>query len=142
MSELHKVIIFRQGDEQLEAIPMVNVDEWGNGRLTHMSIDGFKRHEAFEDFHPLGASKSFFSPSLDVMTYRELTGVVFANQAGTLYVEHSADGYDWIRTQTGLAVSASSGKEFSYKTSARYIRVVFTNGVTANTVFKIMGYLN
>lgn len=142
MSELRKIIIFKQGDEQIEALPNVRVDEFGRGGLDHVTVDGFKRHEAFEDYHPLAASKTFYSPSLDVMTFREITGVVFANQAGTLYIEHSADGYDWIRTQAGLAVPANSGKEYSSKTFARYIRVVFVNGATANTVFKIMGYLN
>jgi hypothetical protein len=137
---LNKVVIFRHGEENIEAIPQVKTDEFGMLTLEQVSIAGIKRVEAFRDKTPLGINAKYYSPSLDGLAFSKLSGIVFADQAGELQVEESLDGYDWIQTSK-QTITASAGKAFSYDINSRFIRLIFVNGATANTTFKINGFL-
>jgi hypothetical protein len=138
---LNKVVIFRHGEENIEAIPQVKTDEFGMLTLEQVSINGVKRVEAFREVNaPQGAGAKYYTPSLDGLAFTKLTGIIFTNQTGELQVEESLDGYDWIQTSK-QTITASAGKAFSYDINSRFIRLIFVNGATASTTFKINGFL-
>ena len=60
----------------------------------------------------------------------------FADQVGTLLVEDSINGTTWRTVQT-VAIGASVLEERLYSVSAKYMRVTYTNGGVAQTVFEL-----
>jgi hypothetical protein len=85
---------------------------------------------------PLDASQSWNSGVLHAGTHERITGLVFADQVGTLYIEQSSDGQNWDLS-TDYAVTASDGKGFSEELVAPYARVRFVNGGTDQGAFRI-----
>ncbi len=89
---------------------------------------------------PLAGSAVFTSPSLDLGTdfqFKSFDIYVFAvGAAGNLYVEQSRDGVTFRRTHN---VAAADGvlSLLSGRIMARYIRMVYVNGLTAQTVFDL-----
>ncbi|MEM4847321.1 MAG: hypothetical protein QW794_06160 [Thermosphaera sp.] len=71
-----------------------------------------------------------------MLNYSKLYVTVFANQAGTLYVEQSPDGSNWDVSES-ISVSASVGVAVVREIAARYCRVRYVNGATAQTVFRL-----
>lgn len=64
-----------------------------------------------------------------------ITGIVFSDTAGNLFVDQSTDGANWDYTDT-LAIAAGVGKAFSYEVYGPYYRVRYVP--TANpTVFRL-----
>lgn len=63
-------------------------------------------------------------------------GAVFANKAGELFVEQSADGTNWDVSEK-LSVEASKTKSINVTLILPYWRLRFVNGTEANTVFRI-----
>lgn len=68
-----------------------------------------------------------------------VTGLVFSNTAGNLFVDQSTDGSNWDHTDT-VAVVASTGKAFSYEIYAPYYRVRYVP-TTNPTVFRLAARL-
>jgi hypothetical protein len=137
-----KVVIFKHGEENIEAIPQVKTDEFGSLALEQVSVAGIKRVEAFKERNfPLGANAKYYTPSMDALAFSKLSGIIFTDQAGSMQVQESIDGYDWIQTSE-QAVTAGVGKAFSYEINSRFIRIIFVNGATASTTFKINGLLS
>lgn len=99
------------------------------------------RTQAFGITTPLAASASFTSATFDGILYRRITGRVFADQAGTLNLQHSDDGTTWD-TLTSISVSANEPAKFDELIYCRYVRVNYVNGATAQTVFRLSGYLS
>lgn len=66
-----------------------------------------------------------------------LVGIVFADQAGNLFVDQSADGVNWDLTSTAYAVSASAGKTFKEEIYGPFVRVRYVNGATPQGVFRL-----
>lgn len=99
------------------------------------------RSQAFITTTALGADTPYTSPSIDGLQYKRLTGKVFADQAGTLEIQHSDDGTTWD-TLTSISVAASTPLSFDESIYTRYIRVNYINGITAQTVFRLSGYLS
>jgi hypothetical protein len=65
-----------------------------------------------------------------------LVGTVFADQAGTLAVQQSFDQTNWD-VQNTFSVAADAGQPFSVDLYAPYLRVIYTNGATAQTQFRL-----
>jgi len=84
----------------------------------------------------LGAGASYTSGSFTVSGYGRIVGTVFADQAGTLYVEQSSDGTNWDASAS-VSVSASTPTSFSVEVVAPTARVRYVNGATAQTVFRL-----
>lgn len=84
---------------------------------------------------PLGAAGTV---SLDMQAGREdyVVGMVFSDQAGTLYIEQSMDGTNWD-ISTSYVVVASDGKGFKEDVFAPYVRVRFVNGATPQGAFRM-----
>jgi len=85
---------------------------------------------------PLTANASWTSASIDMLNYTKLYVTVFANQAGTLYIEQSPDGTNWDVTES-ISVSANVGEAVVREIAARYCRVRYVNGAAAQTVFRL-----
>lgn len=99
------------------------------------------RSLGFSTTTALAASTAYTSASLDGIQYRRLTGRAFADQAGTLDLQHSDDGTTWD-TLTSISVAASTPVKFDEPIYTRYIRIVYTNGATAQTTFRLSAYLS
>lgn len=63
-------------------------------------------------------------------------GAVFANKAGELFVEQSADGENWDISEK-ISVEASKTKTINVSLLLPYWRLRFVNGSEANTTFRI-----
>jgi hypothetical protein len=87
---------------------------------------------------PLDANASFTSSSFDLSSYewRHFIATVYADQAGTLYVEQSPDGTNWDISES-LSVSAGVGASLEVVIKSRYVRVRYVNGATAQSVFRL-----
>jgi hypothetical protein len=89
---------------------------------------------------PLGASGSYTSPSFNTAGFSRITGGVFTDQAGNLQVQQSPDGTNWDVIST-FSVSANTGQGFEVAVVYPYGRVVYNNGATAQTVFRLYSFL-
>jgi hypothetical protein len=93
---------------------------------------------------PLGISATYTGASFDTMAdgvnFTWLTGFAFANQVGNWYVDQSDDGSNYYLTDTG-AITAGNASKIIVDIVARYVRFRFVNGATAQTSFKIVGYV-
>lgn len=103
----------------------------------------------------LGIGAVFTGPTIDAIQARRLTGIVTADQGGTLDVQVSDDGTTWYTPSARVegpveAAAASAPIEvvagavvtFNLLCSARYKRVRYTNGAVAQTAFRLSAYLS
>lgn len=83
------------------------------------------------------------SVTLNLQTGREdhVVGMVFADQAGNIFIEQSMDGTNWDLSTT-YAIAANDGKGFSEALYAPYVRVRYVNGATPQTAFRITARLS
>lgn len=87
----------------------------------------------------LAANATFTGVGEDVSEYSTIMVTVFTNQASAsdgLSIEQSSDGTNWDFSDK-YAIPASTGKTFSVGVQAKFYRVVYTNGTTTNTVFRL-----
>lgn len=84
---------------------------------------------------PLGAAEE---ATLDMLAGREdyVVGMVYADQAGDIYIEQSMDNEHWDISTT-YAVAADDGKGFKEDVFAPYVRVRYVNGATPQTEFRL-----
>ena len=69
-----------------------------------------------------------------------ITGSVFADVAGTLYIDQSSDGTNYDITTT-VSVSAGVGTSFSVEVFSPNARIRYVNGATIQTVFRLYSFL-
>jgi hypothetical protein len=81
--------------------------------------------------------------TLEMQAGREdwVVGMVFADQAGNIFIEQSMNGTNWDLSTT-YAVAASDGKGFKEEIFAPYIRVRYVNGATPQTAFRMTARLS
>lgn len=87
----------------------------------------------------LGIGGIFTGLAEDVSRYAQISILVFADQASAtdgLSVQQSMNGTNWDLTDT-YTVPASNGKFFSFQPASRYFRIVYTNGGTGQTAFRM-----
>lgn len=65
-----------------------------------------------------------------------ISGSVFADQAGTIFIEQSGDKVNWD-ISTSYAVTASDGKGFSENLLMPFVRVRYVNGGTNQGAFRL-----
>lgn len=103
----------------------------------------------------LGIGAVFTGPTIDAIDARMVTGLVTADQGGTLDLQLSDDGTTWYTptarvTDTTEAVAASAPIEvaanevrsFILTAKVRYLRLRYTNGAVAQTAFRLSAYLS
>ena len=88
---------------------------------------------------PLGANASWTSAVDSDPATGRIVGSVYADQAGTLYIEQSPDNVNWDIVDS-FSVSAGAGFGFSVEKVCPYARVRYVNGATAQTVFRLYVY--
>lgn len=88
---------------------------------------------------PLGGSVTYTGSSVDVSRYARVTGMVYADQACTLYVDISADGANWDYSYSE-AVSATTGLIISVDAPVPYVRLRIVNGVAAQATLRAYLY--
>lgn len=92
----------------------------------------------------LGAAGVFTGTSEDVLNYNEIRIAVTASHASAtdgLSIQQSPDNTNWDITDT-YTIPAATGKTFSVPRQARYFRIVYTNGGTLQTSFRLQAILN
>jgi hypothetical protein len=88
---------------------------------------------------PLGISGVFTGTAEEVSEYGTISVGVFADVASAtdgLSIQFSTDGTNWDHIDT-FTIPSSTGKIFTVGPSARYYRVVYTNGTTAQASFRL-----
>lgn len=68
--------------------------------------------------------------------YNEFVASAVSDQAGTLKIQKSTDNTTW-RDAATVAVTANTPVEITAKCTARYYRVLYTNGATLQTLFSL-----
>lgn len=92
----------------------------------------------------LASSGVFTGTSVEVVGYASITVSVFSNQASAvdgLQIQQSSDNVNWDFTDV-FSIPVSTGKTFSIPVQARYARVIYTNGATIQTVFRLQTILH
>lgn len=92
----------------------------------------------------LAGGASFTGTSDDCINYNEIRISVIASHASAtdgLSIQQSSDGTNWDITDT-YTIPATTGKTYSVPRQARYMRVVYTNGATLQTSFRLQTILN
>lgn len=93
----------------------------------------------------LSAAAVFTSASINGEKYGRLTGKVFSDQSGTLTIEHADDDgtnnpLSWDEL-TSISVTGGTASKFDEPLYCKFVRVVYTNGATDQTVFRLSAYL-
>lgn len=96
------------------------------------------------------AGNATWSDILLPMGADRVTGSVFSDQSGTLFIEQAGD-LKWADVTAGTSLTANwdisaqyaytggDGKGFSEYVELPFVRVRFLNGATPQTVFRIRG---
>jgi hypothetical protein len=91
------------------------------------------------------ASAAFNGPTLDLgsnHSFQRHRATVYADQGGTLSLDESRDGTNWRTVgQLNFAPSGTNLGTVEALIVARYVRVRYTNGATANTAFELQSTL-
>lgn len=91
---------------------------------------------------PLAANATFTGTAEDVTDYSSITVQIFTDQAsatGGFKSQYSPDAINWDDgdAYTVAASPANNGKYFSFPPQAKYFRMVYTNGSTIQTAFRL-----
>lgn len=84
----------------------------------------------------LGANATWTSGTKLTDRADSIVGSVFADQAGTLYVDQSFDNTNWDISES-TAVAAGAGTKFKHDLIAPHIRLRYVNGATAQGAFRL-----
>jgi len=93
---------------------------------------------------PLGANATYYGPSRDFLYSRLTTfGVMgYADQPSAtngVYIQLSLDGSNWDYKGATTTLTAAGAVSLAQVVTARYARVVWVNGATAQTAFRLGG---
>lgn len=92
---------------------------------------------------PLGISATFTGDWQDTLDYTEIIVSISTDKDSAtdgLVIQWSADGITVNETDV-FSILANTGKTFSFPCNRRYVKIVYTNGVTAQGAFNIATYL-
>jgi len=90
---------------------------------------------------PLGANGTVTSGNISTAYASKVTGTVYADQPGTLYIDWSSDGgTNWDGCDT-IPVSAGTPTTIFLDVKTPTMRVRYVNGATAQTVFRLYVFL-
>ena len=92
---------------------------------------------------PLGADGVFTSPWIDTAGYINLSVVVFTDQDSAidgLQVQLSSDGVNVDATDEFI-VKPNVGEQFTFGLTTKFVRIKYTNGPVAQSVFRLQSSL-
>jgi hypothetical protein len=94
---------------------------------------------------PLGIAGTFTGTSEETTQYLGIAVAVGTDRNGTLNIDYSTDNSNWDQTQTYTITVASpgsvSGFFFQFMSEAKYYRLRYVNGGTAQGVFRLQSIL-
>jgi hypothetical protein len=88
---------------------------------------------------PLNANVSFTGSSVNILEFAIMQVNVYSDVASAtdgLDVQFSSDGTNWDISDV-FTIPAASGKVYSFQPAAQYMRVVYTNGGSNQTEFRL-----
>lgn len=85
---------------------------------------------------PLNANQTIVSGAQNISRATEITGTVFADQPGTIYIEQSGDAQNWD-INISANVSANVGEAIEVSVIAQYFRIRYVNGSNSQTIFRL-----
>lgn len=95
---------------------------------------------------PLGISGVFTGTGTDVSLFTTVTVILYADQDSAsdgISFQFSSDDTNWDDVNTfTLTTSDSSTRRFQFPITAQYFRLVYTNGTTAQTAFRVQTILH
>lgn len=92
----------------------------------------------------LAGNAAFTGTSEDALNYNEIRISVIASHASAadgLSIQQSEDNTNWDFTDV-YTIPAATGKTYSVPRQARYFRIVYTNGATLQTSFRLQTIMN
>jgi len=112
------------------------------------TLDVFEHADGFVDTHsstttPLGSNGVFTGPATDMLPFTAVRLSIFTDQpsvvATGLSIQWSSEGTNWdFQQNTGIPASAAGGGvHMVFGRISRYFRVVYTNGATPQTIFRM-----
>jgi hypothetical protein len=119
---------------------MVPVDIQGQVSDVAVKENSVRKDLAGSTTTALAANASVTLGPYDALNYKYINISVFADQPGTLYIDQSPDGTNWDVSES-ISVSANAGQAISREIVARYVRVRYVNGATAQTTFRLYVWL-
>lgn len=84
----------------------------------------------------LGSGATFTGSFEELLSYADVTIGVKANVAGTLTVQWSGDG-STVHDTDVYSIPAATGKQYSFGSMFRYVRIVYLNGGSAQGSFQL-----
>ncbi len=114
------------------------VDESGHLHINQTALDSANNSTTT----PLGIGGVFTGTADDMLHYAAATIAIFTDEASAtdgFSIQWSSDGTNWDHTEEYTIPASSAGKGFFTQAmkEGRYFRIVYTNGGTAQTVFRI-----
>ena len=88
---------------------------------------------------PLGGGAAFTGTGVDMLQYQTVVCTIFADQASAtdgMTFQFSTDNSNWDDVYS-FTMAASETRRFQFPITAQYFRVVYTNGATPQTVFRL-----
>jgi hypothetical protein len=112
-----------------------------NGRLQGTGIgESVRRTSAFSTTTALANTAKYSSATIDADEYARVSGLVFADQAGTAAILASFDNASY-HTVWNASVSANVAQGFDVAVYAPFVQGSYTNSATTQTSFAFAGYL-
>lgn len=87
----------------------------------------------------IAASGTFIGTAEDASDYSHISVTIFSSHVSAtdgLQLQHSHDGTNWDFTDM-FTIPAATGKQFSAGVSAKFFRILYTNGATLTTSFRL-----
>ena len=84
----------------------------------------------------LAGNGTWTSGTLITDTYDTVTGTVFADVNGTLFIEQSGDGTNWD-VSASQAITGGTGQAINVALVAPYFRARYVNGAGAQAAFRL-----
>jgi hypothetical protein len=84
----------------------------------------------------LAAAGTFSSGPLQIQRAISITGTVFSDQDGTLYIDQGGDGVNWDYTLS-FALEGDTGVDVDTPLLSQWFQVRYTNGAVTQNVFRL-----
>lgn len=85
---------------------------------------------------PLDADGEYASDVLNTDRADYISGMVYSDQTGDIFIEQSGDGENWDISTT-YTIGADDGKGFSEPLYGPFVRIRYVNGSTDQTAFRL-----